>query len=354
MRVDEFDFDLPEELIALRPARPRRAAKMLVASAATDEITVFEDLPRHLKRGDLIVFNDTKVIPARLTGRRIRAQSEVAMEATLLKRLGPDRWSALAKPGKRLRPGDALDFNGLRATLAAKDEGGLVEIAFAEKGALLDAAIARVGAPPLPPYIAARRAADAEDVADYQTIFAERPGAVAAPTASLHFEPEVMAALEAAGVATARLTLHVGAGTFLPVKAEEAADHHMHAEWGEITPEAATMINAARRAGGRIIAAGTTALRLLESAAEPDGRIAPWRGETDIFILPGHRFLAVDGLITNFHLPRSTLFMLVSAFMGTARMRALYTQAIAARMRFYSYGDASLLWRPLTRDCIPA
>lgn len=348
MRVDEFDFELPEELIALRPARPRRAAKMLVASAETEEITVFESLPRHLKRGDLIVFNDTRVIPARLTGRRIRAEGEVAVEATLLKRLGPDCWSALAKPGKRLRPGDALDFNGIGATLRAKGEGGLVEIGFAEAGALLDAAIARVGAPPLPPYIASRRAADADDAADYQTIFAERPGAVAAPTASLHFEPEVMAALDAAGIGSVRVTLHVGAGTFLPVNTEEAADHRMHAEWGEITPAAAAAINATRKDGGRIVAAGTTALRLLESAADPGGEISPWRGETDIFILPGYRFRAVDGLITNFHLPRSTLFMLVSAFMGRARMKALYAQAIAARMRFYSYGDASLLWRLLT------
>ncbi|WP_340109260.1 tRNA preQ1(34) S-adenosylmethionine ribosyltransferase-isomerase QueA [Pikeienuella sp. HZG-20] len=345
MRMKDFDFDLPEALIALRPARPRRSARLLVATATEDEIGVFETLPRHLRRGDIIVFNDTKVIPARMSGRRVRADSDVAVEATLLKRLSPSRWSALARPGKRLHPGDALDFDGLAAVLAAKGEGGLVEIEFEETGPALDAAIARVGAPPLPPYIAARRAADAADVADYQTIFAKAPGAVAAPTASLHFEPDVMTALDAAGVGGARLTLHVGAGTFLPVKVEDPAEHRMHAEWGEITPAAAAAINAARAAGGRVIASGTTALRLLESAASPDGVVAPWRGETDIFIMPGHRFRVVDGLITNFHLPRSTLFMLVSAFMGVDRMRALYAKAIEARMRFYSYGDSSLLWR---------
>lgn len=345
MRVDEFDFDLPEALIALRPARPRRSARMLVADAASDEISVFETLPKHLRRGDIIVFNDTKVIPARLNGKRIREESEVAIEATLLKRLSPGRWNALAKPGKRLRPGDQLDFGGLKATLAEKGEAGMVEIEFAVSGPELDIAIAEVGTPPLPPYIAARRKADDVDVADYQTIFADKPGAVAAPTASLHFEPEVMQALEDAGVTSTRLTLHVGAGTFLPVKVESTADHQMHAEWGEITDEAAEAINAARAAGGRVIAAGTTALRLLESSVTESGEVKPWRGETDIFITPGYKFRAVDGLITNFHLPRSTLFMLVSAFMGKDRMRSLYEAAIEAEMRFYSYGDSSLLWR---------
>lgn len=345
MRVDEFDFDLPEALIALRPARPRRSARMLVADAVSDEISVFETLPQHLRRGDIIVFNDTKVIPARLNGKRIREESEVAIEATLLKRLSPGRWNALAKPGKRLRPGDQLDFGGLKATLAEKGEAGMVEIEFAVSGPELDIAIAEVGTPPLPPYIAARRKADDVDVADYQTIFADKPGAVAAPTASLHFEPEVMQALEDAGVTSTRLTLHVGAGTFLPVKVESTADHQMHAEWGEITAEAAEAINAARAAGGRVIAAGTTALRLLESSVTESGEVKPWRGETDIFITPGYKFRAVDGLITNFHLPRSTLFMLVSAFMGKDRMRSLYEAAIEAEMRFYSYGDLSLLWR---------
>lgn len=345
MRVDAFDFDLPEDLIALRPARPRRSARLLVADAEREEIGVFEDLPRHLAPGDLIVFNDTKVIPARLSGLRVRDGGEVKVEATLLKRLAPDRWLALAKPGKRLRPGDRLHFGDLGATLAAKGEAGEVEIAFDLAGPALDAAVAGVGAPPLPPYIAARRGTDVEDEADYQTMFAEKPGAVAAPTASLHFEPEVMAALVDRHVAQTRLTLHVGAGTFLPVKADDTADHRMHAEWGEIGEDAAAAINAARAAGGRIVAAGTTALRLLESAAQPDGTVRPFRGETDIFITPGHRFLAVDGLITNFHLPRSTLFMLVSAFLGAERMTALYATAIEARMRFYSYGDSSLLWR---------
>lgn len=344
MRVDEFDFDLPEALIALRPARPRRAARLLVADSAGAEIGVFSDLPGHLRAGDLLVFNDTKVIPARLTGRRLRPDSESGVEATLLKRLSPSRWSALARPGKRLREGDALDFAGLGATLAAKGEGGLVEIEFAASGPALDAEIARVGAPPLPPYIAGRRKADAADVEDYQTMFAARPGAVAAPTASLHFEPEVMAALEARGVRTARLTLHVGAGTFLPVKAESVADHRMHAEWGEIPEETAAAVNETRAAGGRVIAAGTTALRLLETAAG-EGGVTPFLGETDIFIAPGFRFRAVDGLVTNFHLPRSTLFMLVSAFMGRERMQALYARAVAEGMRFYSYGDSSLLWR---------
>ena len=344
MRVDEFDFDLPEALIALRPARPRRAARLLVADAAGEEIGVFSDLPRHLRPGDLLVFNDTKVIPARLSGRRLREGSAVGMEATLLKRLSPARWSALARPGKRLRAGDRLDFSGLSATLAAKGEGGMVEIEFALAGPALDAEIARVGTPPLPPYIASRRKADAADLEDYQTMFAARPGAVAAPTASLHFEPEVIAALEARGVRTARLTLHVGAGTFLPVKAEAVADHRMHAEWGELPEETARAVNETRAAGRRVVAAGTTALRLIESAAG-EGGVRPFAGETDIFIAPGFSFRAVDGLVTNFHLPRSTLFMLVSAFMGRARMRELYARAVAEGMRFYSYGDSSLLWR---------
>ena len=345
MRVDDFDFDLPDDLIALRPARPRRSARLLIADETQDEIGAFEDLPGALRAGDLIVFNDTKVIPARLHGRRLRDDAEAKVEATLLKRLSSDRWLSLAKPGKRLKEGDRLDFAGVGATLARKGERGEVEIAFDLSGGALDAAIAEVGAPPLPPYIAARRETDVEDEADYQTMFADKPGAVAAPTASLHFEPPVMAALAARGVLTARLTLHVGAGTFLPVKVEDTADHRMHAEWGEITEDAAAAINAARAAGGRIVAAGTTALRLLETAVDDAGAIHPYRDETDIFITPGHEFRAVDALITNFHLPRSTLFMLVSAFMGTERMRALYERAINAKMRFYSYGDSSLLWR---------
>ncbi|MEM7546657.1 MAG: tRNA preQ1(34) S-adenosylmethionine ribosyltransferase-isomerase QueA [Pseudomonadota bacterium] len=345
MRVDEFDFDLPEDLIALRPARPRRSSRLLVADETSDLIVGFEDLPAHLRPGDLIVFNDTKVIPARINGTRARKDSTVKVEVTLIKRLADDRWAALARPGKRLRAGDHLSFHGLDAVLDRKGEGGLVELTFAASGAALDVAIAQIGAPPLPPYIAARRATDVEDDEDYQTMFAARPGAVAAPTASLHFEPVVIDALRARGIAETRLTLHVGAGTFLPVKADYTEDHVMHSEWGEITPDAAAAVNRARAAGGRIIAAGTTAMRLLESAAEPDGTIRPWQGDTDIFITPGYDFRAVDGLITNFHLPRSTLFMLVSAFLGTSRMKALYETAITARMRFYSYGDASLLMR---------
>ncbi|MEL7464551.1 MAG: tRNA preQ1(34) S-adenosylmethionine ribosyltransferase-isomerase QueA [Pseudomonadota bacterium] len=349
MRVDDFDFDLPEELIALRPARPRRSARLLVADAVRESIGVFEDLPGHLRAGDLIVFNDTKVIPARLNGVRRREESEARVEATLLKRLDDNRWLALAKPGKRLKVGDRLDFTGPGATigaeLAAKGEGGQVELRFDLSGPELDAAVAAIGAPPLPPYIAARRKTDVEDEGDYQTMFAEKPGAVAAPTASLHFEPPVMAALAERCVRSTRVTLHVGAGTFLPVKAENAADHKMHAEWGEIGEEAAAAINEARRAGGRIIAAGTTALRLLETAVDEAGMVQPYRDETDIFITPGFAFRAADALITNFHLPRSTLMMLVSAFMGVERMRFLYQTAIDARMRFYSYGDSSLLWR---------
>jgi S-adenosylmethionine:tRNA ribosyltransferase-isomerase len=346
MRVDDFDFELPEDLIALRPVRPRRTARMLIARPdGTNAIQPFETLPTHLRAGDLIVFNDTKVIPARLSGVRVRGESEVRVEATLIRRLAEDRWQALAKPGKRLREGDTIHFGDLTATLAVKGFEGLVDLVFDRSGAALDEAVSAIGAPPLPPYIATRRKTDVEDDSDYQTMFADKPGAVAAPTASLHFEPEVTDALHRAGVLEARLTLHVGAGTFLPVKSETTEGHKMHSEWGEITPQAAAAINAARSAGGRIIAAGTTAMRLLETAADPDGTIRPWRGDTDIFITPGYEFRAVDGLITNFHLPRSTLFMLVCAFMGTERMQAVYGHAMEERMRFYSYGDSSLLLR---------
>ncbi len=345
MKTDDFDFELPEALIALRPARPRRAARLLVADPRHEEIGVFSDLPDHLRPGDLLVVNDTKVISARLTGRRLRDGGEVAVEATLLKRLTPSRWSALAKPGRRLREGDTLDFAGLAGRVFAKADGGLIEIEFAAEGAALDAEIARAGRPPLPPYIAQRRAPDEADVADYQTMFAANPGSVAAPTASLHFEPEVTEALAARGVRTARLTLHVGAGTFLPVKTETLADHRMHAEWGELDEAAAAAVAETRARGGRVVAAGTTSLRLLETAARETGEVRPFRGETDIFITPGFEFRAADGLVTNFHLPRSTLFMLVCAFLGTDRMKALYARAVAERMRFYSYGDASLLWR---------
>lgn len=348
MRVDDFDFDLPEDLIALRPARPRRASRLLVADSDTQRISVFEQLAEELRAGDLLVFNDTKVIPARLVGLRRRETAgeggEVKMEATLMKRLSPDTWRTLAKPGKRLKPGDQVVFGDLTGEIIAKGEAGQVDIRFDCADASLDAAIAIAGVPPLPPYIAARRGPDVEDEADYQTIFAENSGAIAAPTASLHFDDTVMASLAAKGVATTRLTLHVGAGTFLPVKVEDTDDHIMHSEWGEVREETVAAIASARKAGGRVIAAGTTALRLLETAAQ-GGELRPWRGDTDIFITPGFQFKVADGLITNFHLPRSTLMMLVSAFVGTDRIRALYVHAIENQMRFYSYGDASLLWR---------
>ncbi len=297
----------------------------------------------------MLVFNDTRVIPARLTGERRRPSCDgtgvARIEATLIRRNAPDEWSALARPGRRLAPGDRIDFGGLAAEVLARDATE-VRLRFDQAGAKLDAAIARAGVMPLPHYIAGRRLADAQDLEDYQTVFAAKPGAVAAPTASLHFDQELVARLAEHGVLSARVTLHVGAGTFLPVTVDRIDRHRMHAEWGEIGPGSAEAINAARAAGGRLVAVGTTALRLLESVADETGRIRPFGGETDIFIRPGHRFRAADGLMTNFHLPRSTLFMLVSALMGLDRMRDLYAHAIRQRYRFYSYGDASLLLPP--------
>lgn len=346
MSMDAYDFDLPEDLIALRPLRPRPASRMLVAQSGGIEDSHVYDLPRFLRPGDLLVFNDTRVIPARLTGERRRETTTgsgiARIEVTLIHRDSPADWTALAKPAKRLAAGDRITFGALSAEVTAKN-GGEVRLAFDRSGPDLDAAIAEAGVMPLPPYIAQRRAADAQDLADYQTVFAEKPGAVAAPTASLHFDDDLLVRLAGAGILSARLTLHVGAGTFLPVKTDDPDDHDMHAEWGEITPEAADAINAARAAGGRIIPAGTTALRLLESAADAAGIVHPFTGDTDIFIRPGHRFRAADGLMTNFHLPRSTLFMLVSALMGLDRMQAVYAHAIAQGYRFYSYGDSSLL-----------
>jgi len=346
MDLADFDFELPEELIALRPVRPRSASRMLVATARAIHDAHVGDLPDRLRSGDALVFNDTWVLPARLFGVRRRKSADgsggARIEATLIRRIGPAEWAALARPARKLAPGDRIAFGALTAEVAARD-GGEARLIFDRVGADLDAAIAEVGVMPLPPYIVGRRPADARDAEDYQTVFASRPGAVAAPTASLHFDASLLARLEAAGIRSIRLTLHVGAGTFLPVTAERVDDHRMHAEWGELSPDAADAINAARAAGGRIVPAGTTALRLLESAADENGRVHPFRGETDIFIRPGHRFRAADGLMTNFHLPRSTLFMLVSALMGTARMRAVYAHAIARRYRFYSYGDSSLL-----------
>ncbi len=348
MKLSDFDFDLPETLIALRPVRPRPASRLLVARGDGTHDSHVRDLAGWLRPGDMLVFNDTRVIPARLSGERRRASADgtglAKIEVTLIHRDGDARWTALARPAKRLTPGDRIRFGGgLSAEVASKGEAGEIVLDFDRGGADLDAAIAATGVMALPPYIARRRAADARDAQDYQTIFARRPGAVAAPTAALHFDQTLMAALAARGVLSARLTLHVGAGTFLPVKTDNIAEHRMHAEWGEITPRTAEAVNAARAAGGRIVAVGTTALRLLESAAGPGGLVAPFSGETAIFITPGYRFRAVDGLMTNFHLPRSTLFMLVSALMGRARMQALYAHAIGAGYRFYSYGDASLL-----------
>jgi S-adenosylmethionine:tRNA ribosyltransferase-isomerase len=356
MRVDAFDFALPEDLIALRPVRPRDSARLLVvqrAGAFSDHIV--RDAPGLFRAGDLLVFNDTRVIPARLKGVRDRDGARVSVEATLLKRRDGATWDALAKPGKRLKEGDRVRFGAgadgvcllseLDATVAAKGDDGVVTLKFDMSGPVLDAAIAEIGAMPLPPYIAGKREEDEQDRADYQTVYAEKDGAVAAPTAGLHFTPELLKALEDAGVESARTTLHVGAGTFLPVKVEDTSEHKMHAEWREIRRETADAVNRAKAEGRRVIAIGTTALRSLESAADESGRVRAETGDTSIFISPGYRFRVVDGLWTNFHLPKSTLFMLVSAFAGLQRMQAAYAHAIANRYRFYSYGDASLLWR---------
>ena len=340
MRVDLFDFDLPPENIALRPASPRDSARLLLAGgAAALEDRVVRDLPSLLRAGDVLVFNDTRVIPAQLEGRR----GEARIGATLHKRLGLRQWQAFLRNAKRVREGDRIDFGaGVTAIAGARDADGGVTLDF-EGEEPVEILLERAGTMPLPPYIASKRPTDARDRSDYQTMFAREDGAVAAPTAALHFTPELMAAIEASGVLTQTLTLHVGAGTFLPVKAEDTDDHRMHAEWGRIDAEAADRLNAARAAGGRLIAVGTTSLRLLESAAGEDGVIRPFADETRIFITPGYRFRAVDGLMTNFHLPRSTLFMLVSALMGRERMQAVYAHAIAQGYRFYSYGDSSLL-----------
>jgi S-adenosylmethionine:tRNA ribosyltransferase-isomerase len=346
MRVDLFDFDLPETSIALRPAEPRDAGRLLVVRPGTAlaDRTV-RDLPGALRSGDALVFNDTRVIPARLHGVRTRPGAPgQRTEAMLHLREGPARWRAFGRPAKRLAPGDTLRFGALAATVAAKGEAGEIVLDFDRSGPELDAAIAAEGALPLPPYIAGKRAADARDATDYQTVYARNPGAVAAPTAGLHFSEALLADLDAAGLRRHHVTLHVGAGTFLPVKAEETEGHRMHAEIGILDADTAAALNATRAAGGRIVAVGTTALRLLESAARPDGTLAPFSGATDIFITPGYHFRAVDALVTNFHLPRSTLFMLVSAFSGLDTMRAAYAHAIQAGYRFYSYGDASLLF----------
>ena len=346
MKLSEFDFDLPEGLIALRPARPRSSARLLMAEGdAIRDAHVF-DLPAILRPGDLLVLNDTKVIPARLSGVRRRTgaagEGEARIEATLLEARGGGVWTALLRPLRRLKPGERVAFSAELSAVYEGREGEAALLRFDREGEAFERALEAAGAMPLPPYIAGRRAPDAADREDYPTVWAARPGAVAAPTASLHFDAPLMEALAARGVRTARVTLHVGAGTFLPVKVDDVSEHRMHAEWGEITPEAAAAINAAKAAGGRVIAVGTTALRLIESAAGPGG-VVPFRGETDIFIRPGFVFRVADGLMTNFHLPKSTLMMLVSALMGVERIRAIYAHAIGARYRFFSYGDASLL-----------
>lgn len=342
MQLSDFDFDLPEGLIATRPARPRSAARLLVAEGDVIADRHMHDLPGILRPGDLLVLNDTRVIPARLTGERIRGEARARIEVTLLGPRASGGWSALVKPLRKLRDAERIEFSPDFHAVFEGREGDEAVLRFNLEGAEFDAALDAAGQMPLPPYIAALRAPDAQDRDDYQTIWAERPGAVAAPTASLHFDAPLMAALGARGVSTTRVTLHVGAGTFLPVKVADIESHRMHEEWGEVSADAAAAIAATRAAGGRVIPVGTTALRVIESAAR-GGTIAPFRGMTDIFIRPGFEFQVTDGLVTNFHLPKSTLLMLVSAFMGVERTRRIYAHAIAQEYRFFSYGDASLL-----------
>jgi S-adenosylmethionine:tRNA ribosyltransferase-isomerase len=348
MRVDLFDFDLPDDLIAQRPASPRDSARLLDVAPDGLQDRFVRDLPGLLRRSDLLVFNDTRVIPARLKGVRGGAagRQDVAIEALLIRDLGGGRWLSFARPTKRLRPGDGLAFAGaLAANVEAKNEDGSVVLVFNTIGPAFLASLEQGGAVPLPPYIRGG-VADAQDRADYQTLFARYDGSVAAPTAGLHFTPGLMAALAAAGIATAGVTLHVGAGTFQPVRVDDTDAHAMHAEWGEVPEQTARAISATRAAGGRVVSVGTTSLRLLEAVARAhDGTIKAWTGETDIFIVPGFRFRAVDLLLTNFHLPRSTLFMLVAAFAGLERMKQAYAHAIGKRYRFYSYGDCCLLRR---------
>ena len=354
MRTDLFDFELPTSSIALRPASPRDSARMLVVRPGmTLGDRVIADLPTLLEPGDQLVVNDTKVIAGQLAGRRIGRGTEPKIEATLIKRLDGSRWQALVRPAKKLSQGDIVRFGHegrvcllghLDAEVAHKGEAGEITLSFSFHGPPLDQAIAELGRPPLPPYIASKRAPDHRDANDYQTMFARNEGAVAAPTAGLHFTPALEEALRTRGIDVHRITLHVGAGTFLPVKVEDTAAHKMHAEWGTISASTADALNAARANGGRIVAVGTTSLRLLESAASEGGTINPFAGETAIFITPGYRFRAVDVLLTNFHLPRSTLFMLISAFSGRDTMQRAYVHAIANGYRFYSYGDACLLY----------
>jgi S-adenosylmethionine:tRNA ribosyltransferase-isomerase len=339
MRVDLFDFDLPADRIALRPVRPRDVARMLLVEGERISDRQVLDLPSILRPGDVLVFNDTRVIPAQLEGRR----GDASIGATLHKREGLREWWAFVRNAKRVRDGDLIEFGGgVRASAVRRDEAGAILLAFHGEEPV-EVLLERAGRMPLPPYIASKREADATDREDYQTIFAREKGAVAAPTAALHFTDRLLDMLDERGVRRETLTLHVGAGTFLPVKADDTADHKMHSEWGRIDQATAERLNRARAEGGRLIAVGTTSLRLLESAATDDGRVKPFEGDTAIFITPGYRFRAVDGLMTNFHLPKSTLFMLVSALMGLDVMKSAYEHAIAEKYRFYSYGDASLL-----------
>lgn len=352
MRVDLFDFDLPEENIALRPMEPRDEARLLVVRPGQGlEDRRVLDLPAFLNPGDAMVFNDTKVIPSRLYGIRRRGEARARIEIMLHKRLSADSWLAFARPAKKLIEGETVVFgmaegpDELSAQVLKKGEGGEVRLRFSQSGPAFDQALMRLAEMPLPPYIAGKRPTDARDGKDYQTIYARAEGAVAAPTAGLHFTERLMQALDARNIERHFVTLHVGAGTFLPVKAENTENHRMHSEWGVLTPETAQALNAVRSRGGRIVAVGTTAMRLLESSADENGVIHPFSGDTAIFITPGYRFRAVDILMTNFHLPKSTLFMLVSAFCGLETMRAAYAHAVAAGYRFYSYGDGSLLFR---------
>lgn len=340
MRVDLFDFELPPERIALRPVSPRDAARMLcVHSDGSLADTQVLDLPQHLRAGDCLIFNDTRVIPAQLTGRR----GDATIGATLHKRIDLRRWQAFIRNAKRLRPGDSIDFGqGVIAMAEERHDDGSFDLYF-EGEEPVEVLLHRAGTMPLPPYIAGKRPTDARDAEDYQTMFAQKDGAVAAPTASLHFTAGLMDAIQKAGIETATLTLHVGAGTFLPVKADDTTEHRMHSEWGKIDTDTAYRLNSIREAGGRLIAVGTTSLRLVESAADESGTVHPFEGDTDIFITPGYKFKAINGLMTNFHLPKSTLFMLVSALMGRDNMQAAYAHAIAEEYRFYSYGDSSLL-----------
>jgi len=344
MKVDAFDFDLPARFIAQRPVSPRDAARLLAVGEKLRDLTI-SDLPSLVKEGDVMVFNDARVIPARLVGKR----GDAKVEVTLHMRRTAGIWRAFARPARKLKVGGRIVFAGdFAARVTAKGEAGGVTLDFECAEDDLIAALARLGALPLPPYIKRHGLADGRDREDYQTIYADRPGAVAAPTAGLHFTPQLLAALDRRGVEQVKVTLNVGAGTFLPVKSETLEEHRMHAEWGEISAGAAAAINAARDAGGRIVVAGSTSLRLLETAADERGHLAPFTGETDIFMTPGYRFKIADAMVTNFHLPRSTLFMLVAAFAGLERMRAAYAHAIDARYRFFSYGDACLLERSAT------